>query len=609
MSSGLKDMGHQWTVVERAQIEDQLAKLLSSASFGSAKLLQHLLKYLVEETLAGRGDRINQASVAIDVLGRDESFDAAIDSVVRVEARRLRSRLIEYYYEDGKRDAIRFELPKGHYIPSISFSPGPGNAEVAASAANITTGAHVEDASIAVLAFVNLSDDSSNEYFSDGISEELLTLLAKIPELRVPARTSSFAFKGKNVNVAQIGEQLHVAHVLEGSVRKAGDQVRITAQLIQVSDGFHLWSESWDRTLLDIFAIQEEIATKVVAHLKITLLGAPPSMQEIEPEAYALYLQARHVGRQGTPEAWDQCIEFYKQALEIDSDYVAAWEGMAAMYSDQIGWGLRRTEDGCALVREAVGNALAIDPGYAMGHARLSWIAMIHERDPAAAARHCRRALDLNPTDLDILSYAAVLAAYVGRLQEAIAIRQYVVARDPVNAKTHRLLGNCYLWAGRPDEAMAAFRTTLTLSPRYLGTQQLIGLSLLRQGKPEEALAAIEQESAEVYRLIGLVMVHHALGQASASDAALEELIEKYEQDAAYNIAFTLAFRGEVDRAFEWLDKAEQYHDSGLSQIVVEPLFESLHSDPRWQAFLTKIGKSKQQLDAIEFTAVLPGGD
>ncbi|MFB3077036.1 MAG: hypothetical protein ACE1Y4_03425, partial [Lysobacterales bacterium] len=191
------------------------------------------------------------------------------------------------------------------------------------------------DKSIAVLPFVNMSDDASNEYFSDGISEELLNLLTRIPELRVIARTSSFAYKGKEVSIADIARELNVDHVLEGSVRKSGNQVRITVQLIRANDSSHLWSESYDRTLDNIFAIQDEIAAAVVAQLKVTLLGAAPTVREIDPAAYALFLQARYMAHQGTPEAWEQSLALYEQVLEIYPDYAAAWVGLAAMTIDQ----------------------------------------------------------------------------------------------------------------------------------------------------------------------------------------------------------------------------------------------------------------------------------
>ncbi len=451
-----------------------------------------------------------------------------------------------------------------------------------------------------------MSSDAEQEYFSDGLSEELLNLLTKIPELRVAARTSSFSYKDKDMKVAQIGEELKVGHVLEGSVRKSGDRVRITVQLIQAEDGYHLWSETYDRTLDDVFAIQDEIAAEVVAQLKVTLLNAAPIVEETDPEAYALFLQARHLARQGTAKAFEQSIALYQQALAIAPDYIAAWDGLAAVYSDQTDRGLRPVDEGYALARGAADKALAIDPDDPQGHARHGWIAIVYDGDLAAAARHLERALELEPTDLDILGDAAALAESLGRMDEAIALQEYVVACDPVNARERRHMGISYLFAGRLDDAIASFRTALTLSPGHLSVQTLIGTALLLKGEPEAALAAVQQESGPGWRLNGLVMAYHALGQAAMSDAALAKVIELVEQVAAYNIAYVLAFRGEADRAFEWLDKAVQYNDPGLSQIAMEPRFANIRTEPRWLPFLESIGKSPEQLAAIRFDVTLP---
>ena len=460
--------------------------------------------------------------------------------------------------------------------------------------------------SIAVLPFVNMSSDTEQEYFSDGLSEELLNLLTSIPELRVAARTSSFTYKGKDVKVAQIGEELNVAHVLEGSVRKSGSRVRITVQLIHAEDGYHLWSETYDRTLDDVFAIQDEIAAEVVAQLKVTLLGDAPVVRETDPEAYALFLQARHLARQGTTKAFEQSITLYQQALTVAPDYLAGWEGLAAVYCDQTDRGMRPTDEGYTLARKAAEKALAIDPDYAKGRARLGWITMIYDRDLKAAAQHIELAMELDPIDPDILGNAAVLAEDLGRLDEAIALHEHVVDRDPVSARSHRRLGISYLAAGRLDDAIASMRTTLTLSPDQLGAGQMLGIALLRKGEPEAAFAAMQREAGEGWREVGLTMVYHALGQVTESDAALAKSIETVEEVASYNIAFVLAFRGEADRAFEWLDKAVQYNDPGLAQIVNMPMFENIHSDPRWLPFLESIGKSPKQLAAIEFRVKLP---
>jgi TolB-like protein/Tfp pilus assembly protein PilF len=460
-------------------------------------------------------------------------------------------------------------------------------------------------ASIAVLPFVNMSSDPEQEYFSDGISEELGNLLAKIPELNVAARTSSFSYKGKDVKLADVARELNVAHVLEGSVRKAGNRVRITAQLIRADDGFHVWSETWDRTLDDIFKIQDEIAAEVVAQLKVTLLGAAPTVEETDPEAYALFLQARQLSRQGTAEDYEQSNALYQQALEIDPDYAAVWTGLARNYNNRASLGLLPVDEGYRLAREAANRALAIDPEFAQAYTSLGRIAVAYDNDPAAAARHHERALELDPTNTDIITDAARLAQSLGRSDEAVALQEYAAARDPVNPTGHLMLGIFYLYAGRLDEAIASFRTALSLSPGRIAVPYSIGRALLLKDEPEEALAAMQQESSG-WRWNGLALAYHALGQAAESDAALAELIEKYEQVAAYNIAYILAFRGEADRAFEWLDKAVQYNDSGLSQIAVEYLFTNIHDDPRWLPFLESIGKSPEQLAAIEFEVRLP---
>ena len=461
------------------------------------------------------------------------------------------------------------------------------------------------DNSIAVLPFVNMSDDASNEYFSDGISEELLNLLARIPQLRVIARTSSFSYKGKNIPIAEIARDLNVDHVLEGSVRKSGNQVRITVQLVRANDSSHLWSESYDRTLDNIFAIQDEIAAAVVAQLKVTLLGAVPTVRETDPAVYALFLQARFMAYQGTPEAWEQSLALYEQVLEIDPDYAAAWVGLAALITNQRITVNLSPEESVAAAREAANRALEIDPAYALVHAVLGRIAL-DDGDLRAAARHIERALVLEPTNPLILWGAGILARSLGRMDESMAIQKYAVARDPVNLRGHFLLGLAYYHAGQPDEAIDSLRTALRLSPGYVLAQLMIGIALHEKGEYDAALAAVQAESHEGYRLAGLAIVHHALGQMAESDAALAELIDKYDQQNPAGIATALAFRGEADRAFDWLEKAVQYKDPLLSLTAATILFANLHDDPRWLPFLESIGSSPAQLAAIEFNVTLP---
>jgi len=460
--------------------------------------------------------------------------------------------------------------------------------------------------SIAVLPFVNMSSEPEQEYFSDGISEELLNLLARIPELRVASRTSAFSFKGQSLEIPEIARRLNVAHVLEGSVRKAGDQVRISAQLVDASSDTPLWSETWDRTLEDIFAVQDEIAAAVAERLEISLLGTVPKSETTDPQAYAFFLQGRQLGRQRTAQSFQRSEEVLREALAIEPDYPPAWGELARLYTTQAGSGIRSTEEAYALARDAAERALAIDPGYAPAVAHLGLVSMAYDRDLRSASRYYQRALALSPSDPDIIMDAATLLQTLGRLEEAIELKEYVVARDPVNPRAHHNLGNAYRWAGLWDEAVASYGTALSLSPGHIGAHTGIGQAYLGKGDPNGAMRIVSQEPSRPWRLIGLSMVQSALGQQAESDAALAELMETWEQDAAYNIAYVLAFRGEADRAFEWLAKAVAFNDPGLSEISVENTFSRIHTDSRWLPFLESIGRSPDQLRDIRFQVTLP---
>ena len=459
----------------------------------------------------------------------------------------------------------------------------------------------VAENSIAVLPFVDMSQTKDQGFFSDGISEELLNLLAKIPELKVAARTSSFSFKGKGVEIPEIARQLHVANVLEGSVRRSGDRLRITAQLIRAAEGYHLWSETYDRKMDDIFKIQDEIAGEVAKELKVKLLGATPKVRTTDPIAYPVFLEAREFGRQSTPEAFAKSDALYRRVLEIDPRYAPAWYGLAGNFINRTVNGLLSNQEGYARAREAAEKALALDPDYPQAHAILGRIVMYGDNDPAGAARHFERALALDPNDLDVLHYAAVFLENLGRLDEALTLEEAVVRRDPVNVTSLYNLGYYQRNAGRYDAAIATFRTVLNLSPGSGGAQVQLGTALLFKEDSTAALSEIEQEKSEVYKMIGLPMAYCALGRKADADAALNKLIAKYEKDAPSNIAYVCAYCADADKAFEWLDKAVAYQDPGLAEILTEKLFDKIHSDPRWLPFLRKIGKAPDQLAKIEF--------
>ena len=485
-------------------------------------------------------------------------------------------------------------------------TPPPARIAPVVVAASADEAAESLTRSIAVLPFADLSQKQDQAYMSDGLAEELLNLLAKVPRLRVIARTSSFSFKGKDADVATIAKALGVDHVLQGSVRRSGKRIRISAQLIRAADSSQLWSETFDRTDDDVFAVQDEIAAAVVSQLKIKLMGAPPRAQKTNPKAYALFLQARQAGRLGTAAGLAQAGAWYRASLAIDPGYAPSWTGLSSSYVNQTNAGMLPMDEGFRLAREAVDKALAIDPDFGRAQAHAGFIAMTHDGDLVAAARYLERALALAPDDMGSMTSAARLALGLGRLDQAAAFDQYVTIRDPMNARAHYNLGVDRYYDGKLDEAISSSRAALALSPDFIGAWYNIASAQLALGKPEAALESMQKEPSELWRMIGLPMVFHALGKRAESDAALAALITEHAQNSAYNVAYVQAMRGNADLAFQWLDRAIANKDSGLSDLMVEPAFVSIHSDPRWLPLLEKLGKSPAQLASIRFQLELP---
>jgi TolB-like protein/tetratricopeptide (TPR) repeat protein len=462
-----------------------------------------------------------------------------------------------------------------------------------------------KDRSIAVLPFVNMSPDKDQEYFADGISEELLNLLAQVPELRVIARTSSFSFKGKNVDVAEIARKLNVSHVLEGSVRKSGNMVRITAQLVRASDSTHLWSDRYDRPLDDIFAVQDEIAGAVVAQLKIELLGAVPSAKPVDPRAYPLILQAKALADQDSAESRARAIELYQQVLAIAPEEARAWSGLGRVYINQENSGQRLGAEGRRRAKDALERAMVLEPDDGPTHARLGGAISRFDNDMAGAAPHFQQALALDRNNAVVNSNVASYLGALGRLDQAIALANYGASGDPANPVAYLNLGEVYYVAGRWDEAIAAFRTALTLSPGVGAAHFTIGQALLFKGDATAALAEMQAEPEQASRLAGVALAQHALRRASESDAALDALIAQRPQDRATDISMVFAWRGESDRAFEWLKRAVA-NSEAVSRNINDPMFAPLHNDSRWLLFLRKIGSAPEQLAAIKFDVKVP---
>ena len=460
-------------------------------------------------------------------------------------------------------------------------------------------------ASIAVLPFANRSPDPDDEYFSDGLADELLGTLAKIQGLRVTARTSSFQFRGKDVAAAEIGRALNVATLLDGSVRKAGHRVRISVQLVNVADSTYLWSETYDRTLEDVFAVQDDIARSVVKELRTTLLGEEADSKasgevkaevaravqgrSTDPEARRLDLLGNRIyGRSGEDNA--RAIEYYEQAIALDPAFALAWThlGRAHLVSADRVWAPRA--ETLTRARQAIERALSLEPDLAEGHADLSWFQSTYELDHRGAAASIRRALELAPGSELVLRRAGDLASTFGRLDEAIDFFRRALEQDPLSVSAHINLGLAFDAAGHFGEAAETLRRALEIDPERSGAHGFLAIALLGMGRLDEAFAEAEAESEEIWRLQARAMVEHARGRPEESDATLARLVERHAEEWAFQIAEVHGLRGEADATFTWLERAYAQGDGGLTQTRYSRHLRVVHDDPRWKPFLAKVG-------------------
>ena len=461
-------------------------------------------------------------------------------------------------------------------------------------------------ASIAVLPFANRSASADDEYFSDGLADELLSVLSKIKGLRVTARSSAFTFKGKQATAAEIGRALDVATLLEGSVRKAGNRIRVSVQLVNVADSSNLWSETYIRTMEDIFAVQDDIAQSVVKELRTALLGEEADSdanrrvkaevssaargRATDIEVNRLYLQARHLLDRDTPNDLTKAIAYLRETLERDPEFALGWSLLSAAHTREADKGLVPPAVGYGQARDAVERALALAPDLAEGHALLAWIQKNFDWDWARAKASFTRALELAPRNAIALRRAGTLAWTLGHMEEGLELTRRALEHDPLSAHAYGNLGLALQDANRLAESEAAFRKALELAPQKEGVLAALALTLLEQGRREEALTEALREQDEGERLWALAIIHHAMGHESESDAALQQLIDNYSQTFAFMIAQVYARRGQIDSAFEWLGLAYARRDGGLVDLKRSLRLRSLHGDPRWGAFLKKMG-------------------
>ncbi len=463
------------------------------------------------------------------------------------------------------------------------------------------------DKSIAVLPFVNMSSDPEQAFFSDGIAEEMLNLLAKIPQLRVTSRSSAFAFRGDGINIPEVAEKLNVAHILEGSVRKDGNRVRITVQLIEARSDTHLWSETYDRSLDDIFAIQDEVAAQVVEQLQLSLLGESPKAVRANLLAYPSYLQARQIVKLHLADEYPKAEALLKQALDFDPTYVDALVDLLYLYVAQIRGSQLDDDRLDELIDQTLVRIQTLDPGNSRLNSFLAWGKMFQENDIVAAARLFEDANAVDPSNLDALLGAATLASRIGKFELAIRIFEFLAERDPLELWVHWNLGWTYLQAGRVEDALRRYAIAISLSPDAKGGRWKSGLVKLVAGDSASALEEFKLEADEIYRLQGTALALHDLGHAEASADVLQELHAIEADDVwPYGYARAYAWFGNNDEAFRYLRISAEKNPQSIQGTAFNPMFKKLHNDPRWLPFLREFGRAPEQLAAIEIALTVP---
>ena len=449
--------------------------------------------------------------------------------------------------------------------------------------------------SIAVLPFADLSPGRDQEYLSDGLAAELINYLAKVPGVRVVARSSSFQFKGKNEDLRAVGKKLGVTNILEGSVQRQGDRVRIMAELIKVDDGFQLWSETYDPQIGDIFSVQDEIARAVTGALQVKLLEAKGTALSAHTRstnlgAYQAFLQAQFFFGRGESKAnLDKALAYADQAIKLDPKYAPAWALRSCVLNVIADFALMERAQTYREARENAEHAIALNPNLATGYLALGWTQMSYDWDWERAEISLAKAAELQPGSADVLYCRSLLFELLGRLPEAIEMQKQAIAVDPLQAKSYSRLGYQLYFAGRYDEADNALQQALELNPQKEQDHITRGEILLARGRPQRALDEIEQESDKDWKLFGEALAYHSLGKPNESDAALKQLIADGQNEWACQIAQVYAYRDEPDSAFAWLDRAYRQHDSGLTFMEVDSILKRLRPDQRYAELLKRL--------------------
>jgi TolB-like protein/DNA-binding winged helix-turn-helix (wHTH) protein len=448
---------------------------------------------------------------------------------------------------------------------------------------------------LAVLPFQNLTGDPNKDYLADGLTEEMTSQLGRLNpgQLGVIARTSVMGYKHKDERLDQIGRDLSVQYVLESSLRETGNRMRLTAQLIQVKDQTHLWSQDYDYPAKDILNVEDEVGRAVAREIRVRLTSQQQAevarSRPVNPEAFYAYLQGYYHFERDTDKDTDMAAKYYERATQLDPSYALAWVGLSRARNWQVNVNLIPAEEGHRVAREAVQRALALNPNLAQAHSQMGRIKQQVDFDWVGAHASFQRAVALDPGNPEVARTAAGLATDLGRFDEALESNRRAVDLDPLNADSWELLAETKFFMGQLDEAAADFKKALKLNPDVVAAHMVLSQIYVILGRPHDALPEIELVHYDASRTFLYAIAYHALGRKKESDAALTKLIVKYHAIGAYQIAEVYAFRNQPDEAFEWLGRAYAERDGGLVETKVDPILKSLHNDPRFGAFLKKL--------------------
>jgi serine/threonine-protein kinase len=558
--------------------------------------MKRFLRCVVEETLAGRGDQLNEQFLGVEVYDRDESFDPRIDSIVRVDAGRLRSKLMEYYSSEGTGNSTVIEMPKGSYKALFSRAKGGDSRSLGPGRPADRSGGKT----IAVLPFADLSPERDQEYFGDGIAEELMFALSRVPRLRVVSQTSVFAFKGKGMDVRAIGRQLNVECILEGSVRKSGQKLRIVVQLTDVATGFHIWSEVFSCELRDVFTVQEEISRSVAAALRVTVAGQEPTElprpRACNVNAFNHYLIGRAFWNKQTESGLRTAVSHFENCLAEDASYARAYLGIADCYRKLEFWGLMNPSDALPKATAAAQEALELDGSLIEAKVPLAAMMAVNRWKWTEADATFRQILlahaDYAPAHQ---AYAMMCLLPLQRFEEAIDQIQLAQQLDPLALLTNAHVGWAFYVTGRHDEAIEQFRKTLELEPTYHLAHLGLAIALGEKGSFDDAISTLEKAktlAGEIMPIRGaLGNIYGRAGKMREAEGVLHELFELQSARYVSPVDFALVYQGlgKIEEVFECLQRAAADHCGRLAWSVVDPRFASLRSDPRFLALLKRV--------------------